>query len=597
MHLGFPFLLIMSDHRTIVHMDMDCFFISVSRLLNPKLMGKPVIVGGGERGVVAACSYETRKFGVHSAMPMKQALRLCPDAIVIHGDYDEYSKRSDEVAQIIHEAVPLYERSSIDEFYIDMSGMEKFFGCFKYATELRQKIIRETGLPISLGMSANKTVSKVATDEAKPNNQMKIDFGEEKNFLAPLSVRKIPMIGEKTYQLLRSMGIEWVKTLQEMPVELMENVLGENGIIIWKKANGIDNSPVEPYREQKSISTEETFDQDTIDVEKLKNILIAMTEKLCFRIRSEHKLTSCITVKIRYSNFDTHTMQCRIPYTSHDHILIKHVKDLFAKLYNRRLLIRLVGVKFSHLVGGLQQIDLFDDREEIINLYQAMDRMRRVYGAHAVERAVAANYVLRSFNPFSGIANEQKQIRPKDESASEYLLLLSPPPTIKKEISELKKEFHQKYIHHSAVQSAPHITLAHLWLNDDAEENLIRNIEEINRHQSPIELFLKNFNYFGTHTIYADILQNPAYTRLVKSLKEKLQLHRSQSYFSFKPHVTIARGLTEEKFKSAIADFQKREYNASFIACGMTLLKRQSSQDNYLTIKEFDWNEVSVFTY
>lgn len=582
-----------SDHRTIVHMDMDCFFISVSRLLNSKLIGKPVIVGGGDRGVVAACSYETRKFGVHSAMPMKQALRLCPDAIVIRGDYDEYSKRSDEVAQIIHEAVPLYERSSIDEFYIDLSGMEKFFGCYKYATELRLKVMRETGLPISLGMSVNKTVSKVATDEAKPNNQMKIDFGTEKSFLAPLSVRKIPMIGEKTYQLLRSMGIEWVKTLQQMPVELMENVLGENGIIIWKKANGIDNSPVEPYREQKSISTEETFDQDTIDVERLKNILIAMTEKLCFRMRSEHKLTSCVTVKIRYSNFDTHTMQCRIPYTSHDHVLIDHVKQLFEKLYSRRLLIRLVGVKFSHLVGGMQQIDLFDDREEIINLYQAMDKMRRVYGAHAVERAVAANYVLRSFNPFSGIANEQKQIRPKDENACEYLLLLSPPATIKNEISEIKKEFHYKYQHHSAVQSVPHITLAHLWLNADTEENLIRSIEEISRHQPPIEVSMKNFGCFGTHTIYIDITQNSAIIRLVKSLKEKLQLHRSQSFFSFKPHVTIARGLTEEKFKSAITGFQQRAYSASFIACGMTLLKRSSPQDNYLTVKEFEWNEVS----
>ena len=582
-----------SDHKTIVHMDMDCFFISVSRLMNSKLVGKPVIVGGGERGVVAACSYETRKFGVHSAMPMKQALRLCPDAIVIRGDYDEYSKRSDEVTQIIHEAVPLYERSSIDEFYIDLSGMEKFFGCYKYATELRQKIMRETGLPISLGMSVNKTVSKVATDEAKPNNQMKIDFGEEKNFLAPLSVRKIPMIGEKTYQLLRSMGIEWVRTLQEMPVELMENVLGENGIIIWRKANGIDNSPVEPYREQKSISTEETFDQDTIDVEKLKNILIAMTEKLCFRIRSEHKLTSCITVKIRYSNFDTHTMQCRIPYTSHDHILINHVKELFAKLYNRRLLIRLVGVKFSHLVGGLQQIDLFDDREEIINLYQAMDKMRRVYGAHAVERAVAANYALRSFNPFSGIANEQNQIRPKDENASEYLLLLSPPSFVKKEIAEIKKAFHQTYTHHSAVQSPAHITIARLWLNAAAEENLIRNIEEVSRNQPPIQLSLKNFGCFGTHTIYADITRNSAIIKLVKALKEKLQLQGSQSYFSFKPHVTIADGLTEEKFKSAITDFQKREYSASFIACGMTLMKRGSPQDNYIVVKDFDWNAVS----
>ena len=239
-----------------------------------------------------------------------------------------------------------------DEFYIDISGMDKFFGCYKHATELRQRIIRETGLPISFGMSSNKTVSKVATDEVKPNNQMQILFGEEKNFLAPLSVKKIPMVGEKTYILLRSMGIEKVKTVQEMPMELMQNVLGENGISIWRKANGIDNSPVESYSEQKSMSQEETFDTDTIDVEKLKNILIAMTEKLCFRLRSQNNLTGCVTVKIRYSNFDTHNMQCRIPYTSSDHVIITRVKELFAKLYNRRLLIRLVGVKFSHLVGG-----------------------------------------------------------------------------------------------------------------------------------------------------------------------------------------------------------------------------------------------------
>jgi DNA polymerase IV len=156
--------------------------------------------------------------------------------------------------------VPLYERSSIDEFYIDLTVMDRFFGFYKHATELRQKIMKETRLPISFGMSANKTVSKVATDEAKPNNQMQIPFGDEKNFLAPLSVRKIPMIDEKTYHLLRNMGVEKVETLQNMPMELLQKVLGENGISIWKKANGIDNSPVEPYTEQKSMSQEETFD-------------------------------------------------------------------------------------------------------------------------------------------------------------------------------------------------------------------------------------------------------------------------------------------------------------------------------------------------
>ncbi len=392
-------------NRAVVHMDLDCFFVSVSRLLNPKLVGMPVIVGGGERGVVAACSYETRKFGVHSAMPIKIAKRLCPDAIIIRGDYDEYSKKSDEVTEIVKEKMPLYERSSIDEFYMDLTGMDRFFGSYKYATEVRTKIIKETGLPISFGMSANKTVSKVATDEVKPNNQMQVDFGEEKNFLAPLSIKKIPMVGEKTYHLLRSMGVELVKTVQEMPMELMGNVLGENGISIWKKSNGIDNSPVEAYSEQKSMSTEETFEQDTIDVQMLKNILIAMTEKLCFRMRSDNKMTSCISVKIRYSNFDTHTMQCRIPYTSCDHTIIARVKELFEKLYNRRMLIRLIGVKYTHLVGGGHQINMFEDNPEMISLYQAMDKMRFRFGEDKIHRAAALSFSLRGFNPFNGLSN------------------------------------------------------------------------------------------------------------------------------------------------------------------------------------------------
>ena len=391
--------------RAVVHMDLDCFFVSVSRLLNPKLEGKPVIVGGGERGVVAACSYETRKFGVHSAMPIKMAKRLCPEAIIIRGDYDAYSKKSDEVTEIIKEKMPLYERSSIDEFYMDLTGMDRFFGSYKYATEVRKKIISETGLPISFGMSANKTVSKVATDEVKPNNQMQVDFGEEKNFLAPLSIKKIPMVGEKTYHLLRSMGVELVKTVQDMPMELMGNVLGENGIAIWKKSNGIDNSPVEAYSEQKSMSTEETFEQDTIDVQMLKNILIAMTEKLCFRMRSENKMTSCVAVKIRYSNFDTHTMQCRIPYTGCDHTIIARVKELFEKLYNRRMLIRLIGVKYTHLVGGGHQINMFEDNAEMISLYQAMDKMRFRFGEDKIHRAAALSFSLRGFNPFNGKSN------------------------------------------------------------------------------------------------------------------------------------------------------------------------------------------------
>jgi DNA polymerase IV len=392
--------------RTVVHMDLDTFFVSVSRLHNSALVGKPVLVGGSsDRGVVASCSYEARKFGIHSAMPMKLAKRLCPEALIIRGDYEQYSKYSNIITDIIGGQVPVYEKSSIDEFYIDLTGMDKFFGCYKWATELRQKIQNETGLPISFGLSKNKTVSKVATGEAKPNGQMHIDFGTEKNFLSPLSIRKIPMVGEKTYHLLRSMGVEKIKTLQEMPVELLQNVLGVNGSVIWKKANGIDNTPVEPYSERKSLSTEETYDSDTTDLAKLKSTLVAMTEKLAFQMRSEGKLTSCITVKIRYSNFDTHTTQAKIAYTSCDHTLITKVKELFEKVYQRRMLIRLVGVRFSHLVGGAYQINLFDDSEHMIKLYQAMDRMRKKYGDASVQRAISSGYELRTFNPFNGKSN------------------------------------------------------------------------------------------------------------------------------------------------------------------------------------------------
>jgi len=380
---------IIQPNKSIVHMDLDTFFVSVERLHNSSLNGKPLLIGGtGDRSVVASCSYEARRFGVHAAMPMKLALRMCPDAIVMRGDYEQYSKYSHIVTDIIKEQVPLYEKTSIDEFYIDLTGMDRFFGCYTFASELRQKIIKESGLPISFGQSVNKTVSKVATGEAKPNGQLNIIQGTEKPFLGPLSIKKIPMVGDKTYHLLKNMGVQKIQTVQEMPVELMERLLGESGVIIWKKANGIDNTPVIPYSERKSISTEETFQTDTIDVNALRNIMVSMTEKLGFQLRNQKKLTSCITVKVRYSNFDTHTMQARIPYTACDHVLIKRVKELFEKLYSRRMLVRLVGVRVSHLVSGNYQINLFDDTEEMMNLYQAIDRMKVRFGEQKIIRAV-----------------------------------------------------------------------------------------------------------------------------------------------------------------------------------------------------------------
>jgi DNA polymerase-4 len=391
-------------NHSIVHIDLDSFFVSVERLVNPKLIGKPVLVGGSsDRGVVASCSYEAREFGIHSAMPMRQARLLCPEAIIVRGDTSQYSYYSDQITEIIKESVPMYEKTSIDEFYMDLTGMDKFFGCYKMATELRQRIIRETGLPISFAMSANKTVSKVGTGEAKPNGQKEILFGTEKEFLAPLSIKKIPMVGDKTYQLLRGMGVMWIRTLQEMPMELLQQVLGDNGSVIWRKAQGIDNSPVVPYSERKSISTERTFEQDTIDVKMLKGLLIGMTEKLAYQLRSEQKLTACVTVKIRYSDFNTYTMQARIPYTSLDHILIDKVKELFDKLYQKRMLIRLIGIKFSHLVQGGHQYNLFDQTPEQIQLYMAMDKIRKRYGDEAVARAVGTDFKRTEMNSFNGI--------------------------------------------------------------------------------------------------------------------------------------------------------------------------------------------------
>ncbi|MGY6743227.1 MAG: DNA polymerase IV [Cecembia sp.] len=395
----------MSSGRSIVHMDLDSFFVSVERLYDSRLNGKPILIGGsGDRGVVASCSYEARKFGVHSAMPMRTARQLCPEALIIRGDFEKYSQKSHEITEIIREDVPLFEKSSIDEFYIDYTGMDRFFGCFKMAKELREKILKESGLPISLGLSENKTVSKVATGEAKPNNYKEVIRGTEKPFLAPLSVRKIPMIGEKTSLTLYNMGVKTVKTLQVMPSELLEATFGKNGLSIWEKANGIDRSPVVPYSEAKSISSENTFEQDTIDVKMLEANLIAMTEQLAGKLRQKQQLTACVTVKIRYSDFDTHTVQQRIPYTSADHTLIKTVKELFKKLYTRRLLIRLIGVRFSNLVHGNYQINLFEDTEEQIRLYQALDKINVKYGDKTVCRAIGMQVGRRRFNPFNGVA-------------------------------------------------------------------------------------------------------------------------------------------------------------------------------------------------
>ena len=394
--------------RTVLHLDLDTFFVSVERLHEPKLIGVPVLIGSdSDRGVVASCSYEARKFGIRSAMPMRMAKQLCPEAVILRGNSGEYLKKSDEVTEMIREKVPLFEKTSVDEFYVDFTGTDKFFGSWKLATELRQHIIKQSGLPNSFGLSINKTVSKVATGEGKQHgSQIEVPRGTEKPFLAPMPIERIPGVGEKTAHLLRSMGVMKIQTMQELPIDLMQRLLGEHGPVLWRKANGIDDSPVIAWHERKSISTERTFERDTIDVVKLRGLLTAMAESLAFQLRKGEKLTSCVAVKIRYADMNTHIRQLRIGYTACDHIILPIIHDLFRALYDRRQRIRLIGVRFSNLVGGGHQMDAFTDTEEAMSLYQAMDKVRKRFGDRTVMRAsgMEAKSIGRMDDPFDGQA-------------------------------------------------------------------------------------------------------------------------------------------------------------------------------------------------
>mgnify|MGYP005846169621 CR=1 FL=1 len=372
--------------RAIVHMDLDTFFVSCVRLVNSELDGVPLIVGGGDRGVVASCSYEARKFGVHSAMPIKLALRLCPEAKVIKGDMELFSNMSHAVTEVIKDRAPVMEKASIDEFYLDVTGMDKFYGCYKWTTELVAAVKKETGLPISFALSVNKTVSKIGSGESKPIGNLEIPENRVRQFLNPLSIQKIPMVGDVTFRLLSRIGIRTIRTLSEMPAEVLQQMIGKNGLELWKKANGIDPAPVEPYTERKSISTEQTFNQDTIDIKMLKSLLTGMVEKLAYQLRSEGWLASTVTIKIRYANFDTETAQSKVYYTSADHTLTKTVLQLFDKLYQRRMRLRLVGIRFNGLVRGSYQINMFEDTEEMMSLYQTMDKIKKRFGEDAIAR-------------------------------------------------------------------------------------------------------------------------------------------------------------------------------------------------------------------
>jgi DNA polymerase-4 len=381
-------ILIMNYDKHIIHMDQDAFFVSVEIRKDSSLKGKPVIIGGSsDRGVVASCSYEARKFGVHSAMSSRMAKQLCPHAVFVKGNMDAYSEASNEITEILRSRVPLLEKASIDEHYIDMTGMDRFYGVLKYAQELKNTVIKESGLPISFGLSVNKTVSKMATNECKPDGHLNVSQSEVTDFLNPLSIRKIPGLGEKTFIKLSDMGIKRIYTLSQIHPDQMSNILGKNGLMLLQKAKGIDSAPVIAYHEQKSIGTQCTFKTDTIDVSMINRLLTSMAMDLGFQLRQKGKLAACLTVTIRYSNFEDVTKQASITYTSLDGVFISKAKELFQQVYQKRMLLRLVGLRLSNLVSGFEQIDLYSPSQEQYNLCQAMDKIKRRYGEKAISLA------------------------------------------------------------------------------------------------------------------------------------------------------------------------------------------------------------------
>ncbi len=377
-----------TPQRYIAHFDLDSFFVSVEVLNNPSLKGQPVLVGGhSDRGVVAACSYEARKYGIHSAMPMKKARQLCPHAIITNSSRGEYSRFSRIVTNIIASEAPLFEKASIDEFYLDLTGMDKYFNVFEWTKKLRQRVIEETRLPISFGLASNKMIAKIATDEAKPNGFIWVRPGEENDFLDPLRVNKIPGVGEETYKKLVIYNVETIKDLRLRSKQQMESILGKHGADLWERANGIHHNVVQPYHEAKSISTENTFEEDKNDVNFLLTELVRMTEKVAYELRQENKTAGCIAVKIRYSDFETTTRQATIPYTFYDDELIPSAKELFHKLYRKGTAVRLVGVRLNELTDEAMQTSLFSDVKKKAGLYKAIDDVKNKFGTGLLTKA------------------------------------------------------------------------------------------------------------------------------------------------------------------------------------------------------------------
>jgi DNA polymerase IV len=376
---------------TILHVDMDAFFVSVELLERPELRGKPVIVGGqpNQRGVVTAASYEARKFGVHSAMPLRTAGRLCPHAVYLESHHAKYSEWSDRVASILAKFSPVVEMVSIDEAYLDLSGTERLHGPpLAAADNLLRTITRSTGLPCSGGLATTRLVAKVASDQAKPRGLLWVAPGSEARFLAPLSVRKIPGIGEVTERALRALRIETVEQLAAQPLEKLEKVFGQWGTALYRKARGGDSYEFVIDAEPKSISHNHTFGEDTDDDDALSAMLSHLSQKACKRLREAGLATRTLTLTIRYKGFDTYTRSKTLSEpTQLDADIFAVFQNLFREHRNHRQKIRLLGVSLSGLTHGAEQLDLLsaERRAKLEKLTRATDHLRDRFGFGSVQ--------------------------------------------------------------------------------------------------------------------------------------------------------------------------------------------------------------------
>jgi len=378
-------------HSSILHVDMDAFFVSVELLERPELRGKPVVVGGrpDQRGVVSAASYEARKFGIHSAMPLRTAARLCPHAVFLDGHHEKYSEWSDRVASILARFSPIVEMVSIDEAYLDLSGTERLHGPpLAVADKLLRSITQTTALPCSGGLATTRLVAKVASEQAKPRGLVWVAPGMEAHFLAPLPIRKIPGIGEVTERALRALGIETVEQLASHSQEKLEKVFGQWGTALYRKARGGDAYEFLIDAEPKSISHNHTFGEDTDNVQELESMLSHLSQKTCKRLREAGLSSRTLTLTIRYAGFETHTRSKTLQDPARlDNNIFAVFLELFREHRDTKRKVRLLGVALSGLSHGAEQLDLLEAerRERLEKLTKATDRLRDKFGFGSVQ--------------------------------------------------------------------------------------------------------------------------------------------------------------------------------------------------------------------